>query len=321
MTVALQSCFADNAAEGDDMIKKVGILGLGALGGMFGEFITKAIGRENVYVIGDIKRLRNYKNNGVFINDSKFDFNYEVSDEKVDLLMVATKYHHLKNALESAKPYINDNTIIISLLNGINSEEVIKDTLKKGRILYCVAYGMDSQKYGNHINFKNYGVLAFGEADNNKISENVRELKDFFDSIDFRYEIPESMTNKLWSKFMLNVGINQVCAAYGLHYKDVQSEVLYRSKMIEAMNEVLNIAGKIKIPLTKDDIDYWLNVIDGLNADSMPSMAQDILNKNKTEVEIFADYVIDLGKRYDVKTPVNIELGNIIHKKEKGYEL
>ncbi len=45
------------------------------------------------------------------------------------------------------------------------------------------------------------------------------------------------------------------------------------------------------------------------------------MNGNKTEVEIFADTVIRLGRENDIKTPVNCELGKIIHEKEKNYEL
>ena len=303
------------------MIKNAGILGLGALGGMYGNFLTKAIGSENVYILGDRERLERYRDKGVYINGVKADFNYAFESTKLDLLIVATKFHHLRKALESAKAFVTENTIVISLLNGITSEEVIADVLGKGRILYCVAYGMDAQKYGNHIEFKNYGTLAFGEAENEKLSDTVKELKEFFDSIDFSYEIPKSMLNKLWSKFMLNVGINQVCAAYGLHYKDVQIKGEYRDKMIGAMREVIEIANKMSIPLGEEDIEYWLGVTDRLDPESMPSMAQDILNKNKTEVEIFADTVINLSKEHGISATVNEELGKIIHKKENSYEL
>lgn len=303
------------------MIKDIGILGLGALGGMYGDFLTKAIGTENVHVIGDRERLERYKNNGIYINGAKKNFNYAFEKTDLDLLIVATKFHHLQKALETAKPFVNENTIVISLLNGITSEEVIADVLGKGRILYCVAYGMDAQKYENHIEFKNYGTLAFGEAENVKISDTVKELKEFFDSIGFSYEIPESMLNKLWSKFMLNVGINQVCAAYGLHYRDVQISGKYRDKMIGAMYEVIKAANKMNIPLEEGEIKYWLDIIDKLNPDSMPSMAQDILNKNKTEVEIFADTVINLSEKYEISVPINEELGKIIHEKENSYEL
>ncbi|MDO4299851.1 MAG: 2-dehydropantoate 2-reductase [Clostridia bacterium] len=303
------------------MIKKAGIIGLGALGGMYGEFLAKAMGRENVYILGDKERLCRYRKDGVFVNGSKIDFNYDIKDEKVDLLIVAKKFHHLKNALENVKSFISESTIIISLLNGVSSEEVIRNTLECGKVLYCVAYGMDAQKYGNNIKFKNYGTLAIGEECNDKPSDTLMELKSFFDSIGLVYEIPDSMLNKLWSKFMLNVGINQVCAAYGLNYGDVQTEGEYRNKMIAAMEEVLAIGEKMGVPLHYDDITCWLNVIDKLYAESRPSMAQDILNKNKTEVEIFADTVIDLGKEYGIAVPINEELGAIIHEKENSYEL
>lgn len=310
-----------SAEKGDIVIKNAGILGLGALGGMYGEFLSRAIGRDNVYIIGDNERLERYRDKGVYINGKKADFNYAFDKKELDLLIVATKFHQLENALEAAKDFVGEKTIIISLLNGITSENVIADVIGKGAILYCVAYGMDAQKYGNHIEFKNYGTLAIGDADNKELSHKVKELKEFFDSINFSYEIPKSMLNKLWSKFMFNVGINQVCAAYNLHYGDVQKEGRYRDIMIGAMKEVIETAVKMDIPLSKDDIEYWLKVTDKLDPESMPSMAQDILNKSKTEVEIFADTVISLSGKYNISVPINEELGRIIHKKENNYEL
>ena len=115
------------------MIKNAGILGLGALGGMYGNFLTKAIGRENVYILGDRERLERYRDKSVYINGEKADFNYAFESTKLDLLIVATKFHHLRKALESAKAFVTENTIVISLLNGITSEEVIAEVLRKGR--------------------------------------------------------------------------------------------------------------------------------------------------------------------------------------------
>lgn len=126
------------------MIKNAGILGLGALGGMYGSFLTKAIGSENVYILGDKERLERYSDKGVYINGVKADFNYAFESTELDLLIVATKFHHLRKALESAKAFVTENTIVISLLNGITSEEVIADVLGKGRIFYCVACGYNT---------------------------------------------------------------------------------------------------------------------------------------------------------------------------------
>lgn len=303
------------------MIRNAGILGLGALGGMYGYFISEAVGSENLFVLGESKRLERYARDGVYINGERYEFNYSFDKKPLDLIIVATKFHQLENALENLKGYVNEDTIIISLLNGVTSEDVIKKATGCDNVLYCVAYGMDAQKYGNHIRFKNYGTLAVGEKDNSVVSQRLKRLTDFFDSINFSYEVPVSMINKLWSKFMLNAGINQVCAAYGLKYKDVQREGIYRDKMVAAMREVIAVAEKMNIPLGENDVKYWLDVTDRLYSESMPSMAQDILNKNKTEVEIFADTVVDISRKYGIKAPVNEELGSIIHKKEKSYEL
>ncbi len=78
--------------------------------------------------------------------------------------------------------------------------------------------------------------------------------------------------------------------------------------MDSAMREVIAIAGAIKVDLSEKDIGDWYTVLEGLNPEGKTSMFQDVEAGRKTEVEMFAGTVIELGKRYGVATPVNQRL-------------
>jgi 2-dehydropantoate 2-reductase len=78
--------------------------------------------------------------------------------------------------------------------------------------------------------------------------------------------------------------------------------------MDSAMREVIAIAGAIKVDLGEKDIGEWYKVLEGLNPEGKTSMFQDVEAGRKTEVEMFAGTVIELGKRYGVATPVNQRL-------------
>jgi 2-dehydropantoate 2-reductase len=72
--------------------------------------------------------------------------------------------------------------------------------------------------------------------------------------------------------------------------------------------------------LSETHIDNWYTILAGLNPDGKTSMLQDVDARRKTEVEMFAGKVIELGRLHDVPTPVNEELYDIIKRIEVSYE-
>jgi 2-dehydropantoate 2-reductase len=107
---------------------------------------------------------------------------------------------------------------------------------------------------------------------------------------------------------MVNVGANQASAVLRANYGALRSSSEARDLMDSAMREVIAIAGAIKVDLSEKDIGDWYKVLEGLNPEGKTSMFQDVEAGRKTEVEMFAGTVIELGKRYGVATPVNQRL-------------
>lgn len=133
------------------------------------------------------------------------------------------------------------------------------------------------------------------------------------------YQIDNQMDRKIWSKFMLNVGINQVVSVFGENFGSVQKMGKIRELMIAAMTEVIPIAEKEGIDLAQADINYWLEVVDTLDAKGKSSMRQDVEARRPSEVELFSGTIIDLGKKYGIVTPVNKMLYDKIKKVESSY--
>ena len=150
------------------MIQKVGIVGLGALGILFGQKLSEAIGKENVYVLADKERIARYQKNGVYSNGQHCDFTYVESKDVpvVDLLIYATKYYNLEEAVKASVGACGKDTIVISLLNGVSSEAMIERLLHPAHLLYCVAQGMDATTKGNQLTYSKARPLVLGEKNN-----------------------------------------------------------------------------------------------------------------------------------------------------------
>lgn len=291
-------------------IKKVGIIGRGAVGVLYGNLLNEKLGKERVCFIADEARASQYRKRPVFCNGQVCDFTYVSKEQefgKVDLLLIAVKYPVLMESLQSVKPFVGENTILLSLLNGVTSEEITERTLGTGTVLHSIAQLMDSVKAGDQVNYTRTGEIVIGTRDDTK-SGQLREVEAFFRETGIPHHVAEDIIYEQWSKLMLNCGINQICAVYDIPYRGCQTGQPYREEFRETMEEVRRIAVLEGIPLKEADIERWLEAIDHLDADSMPSMRQDMLAKRRTEVDLFSKTIMELAKKHGVEAPLNTKL-------------
>lgn len=292
-------------------IKTVSIIGLGALGILFGNHLSKKMPKENLRIIAGTDRIKKYESNQLYCNGELCTFNYVTPEEicePVDLIIFTVKYSGLKNAIQAVSNQVGKHTIILSALNGITSESIIGEAYGMDKILYCVAQGMDAVKEGNELKYHNMGMLCFGEREPGIISQKVKRVSEFFEKMEVPYEAVTDMYKRQWGKFMLNVGANQTVAVYESNYSEILREGEARNTMILAMREVIALSEKDGISLTVADLNYWLKVLGTLSPEGKPSMRQDMEARRYSEVELFAGQVLELGEKYGISTPVNRKL-------------
>lgn len=304
-------------------IKKISIVGMGALGILFGNYFTEKLGREVVSFILNKDRIEKYNREKVTCNGKVCDFKVIDEDEKgeiADLLIMAVKGTCLAEGIKTARNHVGENTLIISVLNGISSEEVIGAEFGKDKVLYCVAQGMDAVKIKNNFTYSNFGELRIGiPKDEEYKRDKLNSVVQLFDRINFPYTLEDDIIHRIWSKFMLNVGINQTVMIFEGTYGTVQKSGRPREIMINAMKEVIELASYENVKLTEDDLNGYLNLVDTLQGSGMPSMRQDGLAHRYSEVELFSGTVLRLAEKHGLSMKTNEFLYNRIKEIERSY--
>lgn len=296
-------------------IRTVSIIGLGALGILFGNHLSKRMASEKLRIIADQDRIRRYEQEQIYCNSEPCRFYFSTPEEvgePADLVIFAVKYNDLTSAIKAVRNQVGEHTIILSVLNGITSEAIIGRTYGMDKMVYCVAQGMDAVKVENKMTYENMGMLCIGELESGIFSPKVKMAADYFDKMEIPYEVDTHMYKRMWGKLMLNVGVNQTVAVYEGDYGDIQREGSARDTMISAMREVIVLSEKEGVTLTEEDLSYWLKVLDQLNPGGKPSLRQDLEAKRHCEVELFAGTILELGKKHGIPTPVNQVLYNKI---------
>ncbi len=296
-------------------IKNVAVLGAGAIGASYAAMFSDASGFSTLLVAKD-QRYDRLKSEGLVINRKKYSIPVVHPEEAVppaDLILVALKNHDLPDAVHDLKNLVGDQTIIMSVMNGLDSEEYLGSVYGMDRLLYAIAVGIDALREGNSVTYTTSGKIVFGEAENSNPSERVLRVQNAFEQAGIKSETPTDMIRALWWKFMVNVGINQASAVMRAPYGVFQSSPEARALVDTLMQEVIVLAGLIGVNLVEKDLDDWNAVLNSISPKGKTSMLQDIEAGRKTEVDVFGGKVVELGKKYNVPTPVSQTLLSIIH--------
>lgn len=281
-------------------IENVLICGLGAVGSIYADKIKGA------KVLVDETRLKKYKKNPTYFNGKLLDLDYILpsnTDFKADLIIIATKYNGLFDAIENIQNFVDENTLILSLLNGVTSEKYIAERYGAEKVVYSYFIGHSAVRDGRNITQDGVNTIVMGAN---------QRICDYFDKVGINYEIPDDIIRSMWLKFMLNVSSNQTTALMHLTFGEMQNNKKCMEFVINVMREVQVIAKAEEVCNTETMIDDALDALKLMCPEGKTSMLQDVEAGRKTEVDMFAGVVIELGKKHKIPTPYNKVLKELI---------
>lgn len=299
-------------------IKKIALLGLGAIGSVFAKALYETYA-QNFAVVANGERKERIESNGIKVNGRTIFptvITPDNSNWKPDLLLITVKNYQLENALEEIASFVDKDTIILPLLNGITAQERTAKVFPQNNVLHGFVF-IDSMRKGNEILSGSNGKIQFGTVDCGVEKEKLQAVKEALDKAKIENEICEDMLRALWKKWMINVGGNQVSAivknTYGQFLEFEELHQILRT----AMMEVVKLAQALHINLNEQDvIDYDKN-LKTFASDGKTSMLQDIEAGRKTEVEYFSGTLIKIAEKEKIEVPVNQTLYYLIKGIEK----
>lgn len=282
-------------------INNIMIAGLGGVGTVYAKLLTNA--GVDLRVLVDEKRLQKYRKTPRQLNGQDCNFKYILPTESFqpDLIIIATKSSGLDSVIEAVKPFVKENTLIMSFLNGISSEKELAKHFNEEQIIHSYIICHTITRIDNNIIHDGVTKIVWGDKANNP--QKINLLKEFFNSTQLNNEYSENIIDALWKKFCFNCCVNQISAVTGFTFSQIKNsnDCL---KQIEAIStEINNIATAIglKLDLVKSSFEYLNEMI----PDGKTSMLQDIENSRKPEIELFGAEVLKLAEKYNINVPHN----------------
>ena len=289
-------------------IKKVTLIGLGAMGVFFAPRISEKLGAD-FRILADGARKERLERKGVTVNTINYRFPIitpDVEGDPADLVIIAVKGYDLEQAIKDIRNQVGKDTIILSVLNGVESEKQVAAVYGEEHVLYSYMRISIVMKDGKTEFDPHKGSIHFGDLKNDPehYSENVLAVKNLFDLCGIDYKVDADMLKGIWFKFMCNVAENMTCAMFGVPFGAFQKSDDANYFRHKAMWEVIHVANKLGIEIGQNEIDRQEHTIGRLPYENKPSTLQDLEAGKHTEVDMFAGTVVRLGKELGVETPV-----------------
>jgi 2-dehydropantoate 2-reductase len=309
-----------------DRIETVSLVGLGGIGSIYLSIISEAIPMENIRVIAGGARGARYRKNGVAVNGRTFRFPVCDPNDMVapaDLLIFAVKQNQLDEAIRDARGHLGPDTIVLSFLNGVTSEQIIAEAYGTEHVLYSTVVRTNAIRTGDDTVFTELGVIPFGEAVNRKgaYSRKVERVAEFFTRAGIPHDIPEDMIRALWKKLISNVAGNQISAIFRCRNSVIRDVASIKALAVAAAKEVVEVSKAAGTGLIDEDLCGFTETLDRIDPDGKTSMLQDIEAGRRTEVNILGGTVVEMAARHNLHVPVNEMLVRLIRAFEDMAEL
>lgn len=289
----------------DMKIKTVAVLGAGAVG----SYIVWGLANKKdvrLGVIAEGERAKRLKNNGCLINGVIYHPEVWTPQEaqNIDFLVVALKYGALQTALDSIETIVGENTTVMSLMNGVDSEEIIAERIgEKHLINSVIKIASHKEDDGYHFNPETTMGIIFGETNAPFESPRVQAIKVLFENTGIHFRATEYIREEMWSKFRLNVCNNLPQAILGAGVGCYQDSVHMKAISDGLRHELETIALAKGIDMRKTEASSGHG--SAVPASARYSTLQDLDAGRHTEIDMFSGALVRMGKELGIPTPYN----------------
>jgi 2-dehydropantoate 2-reductase len=308
------------------MVMKIVIVGPGAMGCLFAAFLSRS--KEEIWTLDKNKeRAQNLSQNGISVEGVSGNWQAKIKATAeareigtADLVIVSVKSYDTKEAILHSKPIVTDNTKVLTLQNGIGNIEIIGEVVGQEKVIGgATSEGATLLDIG-HIRHAGRGETVIGRLDG-KIPVEIRSIREIFNQAGFETRVSRDIKGLLWSKLIINVGINALTAITGLNNGRLVEFEGTRRILREAVTEAIRIAKRKRIKLIYDDPLAKVEAVCEATAKNISSMLQDVLRKRRTEIDFINGVIVRQAQGLGIPAPVNSILVDLVKTIESSYNL
>lgn len=302
---------------------KIVIMGAGAMGSLFGGFLS--VSGEEVWLVDIWKEhIEAILTHGLTIEEKgeeKTLFPHATTDPKTigkaDLVLYFVKTYDTEKAVKDSLVLEKEDTLFLTLQNGLGNEETICKQVNPEKVLLGVT-GQGATLLGpGRIRHGGTGKSYVGEL-NGKLTERVNQIARIFSQSGIETEVSSKIHHLVWEKLFVNVGLNALAAITGLKNGQILDypETL---RLLECLvSEAVEVAKRKGIEIQGNPLDRVKAVLEATR-ENRCSMGQDLDRKRRTEIDAINGAIVREAERLGIPVPYNRMMTDLIKVIEKTF--
>ncbi len=283
------------------------VVGPGAVGGYFGARLLA--GGASVAFAARGESARALKEHGLLLQSEVHgEARYPVrvlkapGDERLDLVLVAVKNHHLPEAVLPWRASLTEAGAVLSLLNGVTAPEALATVFPRERVVPGLCYVGAERVAPGVIHHRTAGRIELGPLAPEQAPA-ARRVHRWLSAYGLPVRYREDIWDALWEKLLWNAALNPTTALTDRTIGELLETEAGRSLVREAMAETLAVARAEGARLEAADLDRAIEQARGWRSITT-SMWQDRRAGRPLELEALVGEVVRRGRRHGIPTPV-----------------
>ena len=306
---------------------RIAIFGIGGVGGFYGGKLARKYedaAEHEIFFVARGEHLQKIKTDGLMLitKEGNFIAKPSLATDRptelgpLDLIIISVKGYDLKNAAQMIENNLDNNTVIIPLLNGVNNVEILKSILTKGIIMNgCVYISTQIASPGVVEHVGGAGKLIFGPEEGP--IEPYREIETLMKDADINALLSDNITVDVWSKYIFIGPLASITAMTDQPLGAIMENKEHKAMMEGMMVEIKMIADAQGIVFPENIVQKSMSLTSNFPYETKSSLQLDFERGKQAEVETFTGFVVRSGKELGVKTPLHNAVYSALKNKQK----
>ena len=299
---------------------KIAILGAGAMGGLYGAYLSLHNQVTLIDTNADIVRIINEKGLEVRTKDGTAKIYHPSAalapygGQSVDLVIVFTKSLHTHEALSQNRALLGNNTYILTLQNGSGHEDVLSQFTQGQRVLIgTTQHNADISEPGI-LNHKGVGATHIGSLSGE--TQNILHIAQAFNVCGLETIISNDVQKVVWNKLFTNVSASALTAVFQVPLGTVSANPHIWDICCRLIKETVDVAAAMGMSFDYEQKAAEVKAVCDNNPHGLTSIYLDVKNGRKTEVDTISGSVIKSGRKHGVPTPNHCFVVDYVKAKE-----
>lgn len=288
---------------------KMLMVGAGGIGGYFGARLLEK-GEDVTFLVRE-GRKKKIEEEGLRVNSRHGDLHLQpalltktMQAEPFDIVIISTKAYQLEQAIEDIRPFVGEQTMILSLLNGISHIDQLvsafgEETVIGGLCFIETTIGED----GSIVQTSPIHQLVYGER-GGKRTARIEKLKSHFDGTKAEFVLSEDIDQDMWHKYMFITAMSGITSLMESPIGPIRELPSGQTAIQSLLEELEAVMTAIGAPIKKGIATIQLDKVNSLDDSMKSSMQRDMEKGQGIEADHLQGHLIEKAQQADIPVPV-----------------